>query len=442
MTTEPVSTPALRVRTSRIELPAGTGDGTDLLALVPDDTPVSWVRRGDGLVGWGVRAVCRTAGPTRFADADKWWSETVARAKVVDEVGEPGTGLVAFGAFAFADEPGASVLSVPAVVVGRRDGVAWLTTIDLADATPADTPDGRADAPDRTAPVPAAAPAAPEDVRVTTGARDDEAWAAAVGEAVARIGSGALEKVVLARDLVAEVPGRLDVRAPLARLARAYPMCWTFHVDGLFGATPEMLVRRERGLVTSRVLAGTIRRTGDDSHDLALAGTLAQSSKDLVEHEYAVRSVADALEPHCSSMNVPEAPFVLHLPNVMHLASDVAGVVRDARAATSLALAAALHPSAAVGGTPTAAAVALIAELEGMDRGRYAGPVGWIDAAGDGEWGIALRSAQVEEASVEDGGPTRVRLFAGCGIVASSEPASELAEAAAKFLPVRGALGA
>ena len=170
-------------------------------------------------------------------------------------------------------------------------------------------------------------------------------------------------------------------------------MCWTFHVDGIFGATPEMLVRRERGLVTSRVLAGTIRRTGDDDRDLALAATLARSSKDLEEHEYAVRSVADALDPHCSSMNVPEAPFVLHLPNVMHLATDVAGVVHDAETVSSLQLAEALHPSAAVGGTPTPVAIALIAEIEGMDRGRYAGPVGWMDAAGDGEWGIALRSA-------------------------------------------------
>ena len=172
-------------------------------------------------------------------------------------------------------------------------------------------------------------------------------------------------------------------------------MCWTFHVDGLFGATPEMLVRRERGLVTSRVLAGTIRRTGDDERDLALAATLARSSKDLEEHEYAVRSVADSLDPHCSSMNVPEAPFVLHLPNVMHLATDVAGVVHDAETVSSLQLAEALHPSAAVGGTPTPVATALIAEIEQMDRGRYAGPVGWMDATGDGEWGIALRSAQL-----------------------------------------------
>ncbi|HZK37133.1 MAG TPA: chorismate-binding protein, partial [Aeromicrobium sp.] len=182
----------------------------------------------------------------------------------------------------------------------------------------------------------------------------------------------------------------------------------------------------------SRVLAGTIRRTGDDEHDLALAGSLARSSKDREEHEYAVRSVADALAPHCTSMNVPESPYVLHLPNVMHLATDVTGVISDD--ATALTLAASLHPSAAVGGTPTDKAVSLIAELERMSRGRYAGPVGWIGASGDGEWGIGLRSAQIE-----DGG-NRVRLFAGCGIVADSVPIDELAESNAKLIPVRDAL--
>jgi menaquinone-specific isochorismate synthase len=195
-----------------------------------------------------------------------------------------------------------------------------------------------------------------------------------------------------------------------------------------------MLVRRERGLVTSRVLAGTIRRTGDDERDLALAAALARSSKDHEEHEYAVRSVADALEPHCSSMNVPETPFVLHLPNVMHLASDVAGVIHDAGTVSSLQLAASLHPSAAVGGTPTPEAVRLIGEIEGMDRGRYAGPVGWMDTTGDGEWGIALRSAEVAGSTV--------RLFAGCGIVADSDPEAELAESQAKLVPVRDSLSA
>ena len=188
------------------------------------------------------------------------------------------------------------------------------------------------------------------------------------------------------------------MRWPLRRLAASYEMCWTFHVDGIFGATPELLVRRERGLVTSRVLAGTIRRTGDDERDLALAATLARSSKDLEEHEYAVRSVADSLAPYCSSMNVPEAPFVLHLPNVMHLATDVDR--RRARpghthgGANALELAAALHPSAAVGGTPTKVAVELIAEIEGMHRGRYAGTRRLDGRRGDGEFGIALRSAE------------------------------------------------
>ncbi|HWJ81921.1 MAG TPA: isochorismate synthase [Nocardioides sp.] len=392
-----------------------------LVDLLPAAEPVAWLRRGDGVVGWGRAAEIRTSGRDRFADADAWWSETVAHAVVRDKVSLPGTGLVCFGSFAFADDPGDSVLVVPEVVVGRRDGTAWVTTITAGGLDHTEHPLE-----------PAEAPPAPVDLAVGEGALSADDWASVVADAVSRIAAGDLEKVVLARDLVARAAEPLDVRWPLRRLAASYPTCWTFHVDGLFGATPEMLVRRERGLVTSRVLAGTIRRTGDDQHDLTLAATLARSSKDLEEHEYAVRSVADALAPHCSSMNVPEAPFVLHLPNVMHLATDVAGVVHDAAAVSSLELAAALHPSAAVGGTPTAEAVALITEIEGMDRGRYAGPVGWMDATGDGEWGLALRSGLV------DG--TTVRLFAGCGIVAGSDPADELAEARAKLVPVLEAL--
>ncbi len=392
---------------------------TPLLDLLPQDAPVAWLRRGEGMVAWGVAAEVRTRGVTRFADADKWWTELVSRAVVHDAVDEPGSGLVCFGTFAFADDPGDSVLVVPQVIVGRRAGTTWLTTIGPEETTAPDL--GLAD--------PAAAPV---DITFADGALDGERWMAVVADAVARINAGGLEKVVLARDLIATADAPVDVRWPLQRLSEHYPMCWTFHVDGLFGASPEMLVRRERGLVTSRVLAGTIRRTGDDSADLALAATLARSSKDLEEHEYAVRSVAESLEPHCSSMNVPEAPFVLHLPNVMHLATDVAGVVHDAATVSSLELAASLHPSAAVGGTPTRVAVELIAEIEGMDRGRYAGPAGWMDADGDGEWAIALRSAEVHGATV--------RLFAGCGIVADSDPEAELAEAQAKFLPVRDAL--
>ncbi len=398
---------------------APIADPGELLSLLPSDDAYAWVHGGDGLVGWGRAAELRASGPDRFAEAAAWWREMSAHAVVRDDVDTPGSGLVAFGSFTFADDADGSVLVVPEVVVGRRDGVTWVTVIGLGiSAAPTVAP--------------TAAPRQPSGATFTDGPVDSTAWQGLVAEAVERITADDLDKVVLARDLVATLDEPLDVRAPLARLADHYPSCWTFHVDGFFGSTPEMLVRLERGLVTSRVLAGTIRRTGDDTHDLALAGSLARSSKDLEEHEYAVRSVADALAPHCTSMNVPETPFVLHLPNVMHLATDVTGVMKNG--ASALTLAASLHPSAAVGGTPTVEAARLISEIEQLDRGRYAGPVGWIDARGDGEWGIALRSAQIE-----DDGRT-VRLFAGCGIVADSVPADELAESTAKLIPVRDAL--
>ncbi len=403
----------LVVRTVEIDDP-----GT-LLSLLPREEAVAWVHHGDGLIGWGRAASFETSGETRFADAHTWWREITRHSVVRDALEIPGSGLVAFGTFTFDAAAQGSRLVVPEVVVGRRDGRSWVTVVGPNITTPPVL--------GRTSPV-----REPRTVSVADGPVDAEGWMGIVAEAVTRIADDRLDKVVLARDLVARFDEPLDVRAPLQRLADDYPGCWTFHVDGFFGSTPEMLVRLERGLVTSRVLAGTIRRTGDDTHDLALAASLARSSKDLEEHEYAVRSVADALLPYCTSTNVPEAPFVLHLPNVMHLATDVTGVV--AGDTSALMLASALHPSAAVGGTPRDAAVELISEIEGLDRGRYAGPVGWIGASGDGEFGIALRSAQVAQDE------RSVRLFAGCGIVADSVPAEELAESSAKLIPIRDAL--
>lgn len=399
---------AFVVRTHQIDDPGA------LLDLVPAGGHV-WLHGDQGFIAWGRSAEATFSGPRALKDAEKWWSELVATAEVRSTVDVPGSGLIALGSFAFDPERAPSRLIVPEVIVGRRDGICWVTTIGV------DEPPELAAADE---------PPAPAGVRFDTPLQGR--WLATVASAVARITAGELDKVVLARDEVARFDAPLDVRHPLHRLVEAYPSCWTFHVDGFFGSTPEMLVRRERGLVASRVLAGTIRRSGDDARDLALAGSLARSSKDREEHEYAVRSVVDALEPHCASMNVPEAPYVLHLPNVMHLATDVAGVARDS--ATALALAAALHPSAAVGGTPRATAMEVIEQIEDLERGPYAGPVGWIDADGDGEWAIGLRSAVLE-----DGGRT-VRLFAGCGIVADSDPASEWAESSAKLIPIRDAL--
>jgi menaquinone-specific isochorismate synthase len=398
-------------------------DPGPLLALLPRAGALAWLRRGEGLVGWGSVATLPTTGPDRFADAERAWARLTRHAVVRNEVGLPGTGPVAFGSFAFSPRsPAGGVLVVPEVVVGHREGRWWVTSIGVGAVLPR-----------RRRARPQQPPAPPGDVTFADGARSGPEWEGVVAAGIVRIGRGDVEKVVLARDLEALAAQPVDPRWLLNRLAERYPGCWTFSVDGLVGATPEMLVRREKGLVTSRVLAGTIRRTGDDARDLALAARLARSSKDLEEHEYAVRSVAQALAPHCSSTNVPESPFVLHLANVMHLATDVTGVLADG--STSLELAAALHPSAAVCGTPTASAAALIDELEGMDRDRYAGPVGWMDAQGDGEWGIALRCARLDRAD-----PRRARLFAGCGIVAGSDPAAELGESDAKLVPMRDAL--
>ncbi len=406
-----------------------TPSAADLLAFLPADAPLVWVRRGDGLVAWGEALRVEVSGPERFAQAEAAWRKVVAHALVRDEVGAPGTGPVAFGSFAFDDESAAGgVLVVPRVVVGRRHGRAWLTTISAAgDLSTAPDP--------ATLLRPADPPAGPGDVMQADGALTPAAWGEAVHETVAAIRRGEVDKVVLARDVVASAQHPVDVRWVAARLADRYAAAWTFAVDGLVGATPEMLVRSEKGLVTSRVLAGTVRRTGHDAADIARAGVLAQSSKDLEEHEYAVASVAAALEPFCSSTNVPDAPFVLPLPNVLHLASDVTGVLRQPQP-SSLALAAALHPSAAVCGTPTDAARAVLRAAEHMDRDRYAGPVGWLGADGDGEWGIALRSGRIDARD-----PRRVRLFAGCGVVAASDPDDEVAESEAKLEPMRWALG-
>jgi menaquinone-specific isochorismate synthase len=261
------------------------------------------------------------------------------------------------------------------------------------------------------------------------------AWEKAVAEAVAAIRAGGLRKVVLARDLFATAAEPIDARAVLGRLADRYPDCFTFACDGLVGATPELLVRRAGRQVSALVLGGTAPRGADPAQDETLGSELLASAKNTEEHAYAVASIRDALRPLCDVLDVEARPALLKLPNLQHLGTHVRGTLTDSGTPKSaLALAAAVHPPAAVCGTPTGAALELIRELEQMDRERYAGPVGWVDAEGNGEWGIALRCAQLSGRTA--------RLFAGCGIVAGSDPAAELAETLVKFQPMRGALEA
>jgi menaquinone-specific isochorismate synthase len=394
-------------------------DPGDLLSRLPDLAPAAWIRHGAGLAGWGEAArVTLPAGEDRFTAGEKWLREVFEGADVRDEAGRHGSGLVAFGSFTFDDCSEGSVLVVPRVILGRDGhGAAWLTTIGDFRAEDAFATAGDLGT-------------APEGIRWHDGSLTAPEWEQAVAAAVERIKNGDLRKVVLARDLFASAEEPIDQRVLLRRLAARYPDCFTFACAGLVGATPELLIRRQGSEVSSLVLAGTKPRGATPADDARLGEELTSSLKENEEHRYAAASLRDALAPLCETLAVQEVPELIKYANVQHLGTAVHGTLAVHRSA--LALAAAVHPTAAVGGTPTSTAVELIRELENMDRERYAGPVGWMDAEGNGEWGIALRSAQI------DG--HRARLFAGCGIVAGSDPAAELAETQVKFRPMQTAL--
>lgn len=377
----------------------------ELLPLLPPTTGLAWLRRGDGLVGWGEAArVDPGTGDERFARAAQAVRELAGGVHVHDTVRRPGTGLVAFASFTFDARSPGSLLVVPQVALGRRGRVGWCTTVGT-DGSP-----------------PLVASRLPEDhgERIRSGGSSlpDVAWLEAVAGAVGRIGAGDLDKVVLARDHTVWSRAPFDARVLARRLATRFPDCWTFLCDGLLGATPELLVRRTGRQVASLVLAGSAPRSADPGEDRRLGERLLASEKDRHEHDLAVASVRAVLAPRCLRLRLDDEPSLLRLANVQHLTTRVRGTLRED--ATALELAGALHPTAAVGGTPTGVALRVIRELEGMDRGRYAAPVGWVDARGDGEFGIALRCAELSGA--------RARLFAGSGIVAGSLPEDELEE--------------
>jgi menaquinone-specific isochorismate synthase len=422
-----LETAGLTVRTVPV------ADPGDLAGQLPGQGALAWIHGGEGLIGWGeVARVTLPAGQDRFTAAEKWLREALDGARIDDEVGAPGCGPVAFGSFTFDPASDGSVLVLPQLVLGRRGGQAWLTSISRRRSTRPTWPSSDPAAVDRST------PPAPGEIRWHDGSRTAPEWERVVAAAVSRIRAGGLRKVVLARDLYASAAAPIDERLLLARLAARYPECYTFACAGLAGATPELLIKRQGSQVSSLVLAGTAPRGQDVAEDAALGAGLLASAKETEEHEYAAASVRDSLAPLCDQLTVAERPVLLKFANLQHLATTVDGRLsaRDASGAghSVLTLLNALHPSAAVCGTPTEAAMELIRELEGMDRGRYAGPVGWVDSAGNGEWGIALRCAEID-------GP-RARLFAGGGIVADSDPAAELAETVTKFRTMRFALEA
>jgi menaquinone-specific isochorismate synthase len=388
VTTTPV--PArLRAVTREVELPDDALAGFDARGF-------AWLHHGTRLVTSGVA--------TRLAPSDT--DATLAAIDADDAVGLPGTGAIAVGALPF-DPDVEGELVVPARILGVHDGRAWITEIGPHVARPATG-------------------LRPPTRFEVAAARSRDDWRVAVERALGAIDAGELEKVVLAREVIVEADAPFDPHEIVRGLVASQPGSFVYASEGFVGASPELLVRRQGDVVESRPVAGT---TVADSDEALLA--LAASVKDTREHRFVVDGIVDVLGPCCRELHADATPDVAVFGPVAHLATPIRGRL-TAPGPGALELARMLHPTPAVGGTPRGAALDAIRTLEGFDRGRYAGPVGWVDARGDGEWAIALRGAELDGA--------RARLAAGAGIVAGSDPAAEWAETQAKLEPMLRAL--
>ena len=396
-------------------------DPGDLLSWLPAGRSFAFLRGRDGIVGWGEAARLRLgpaarSGPELASSVER----LLAAMTVRDDVAVPGSGPVAIASLVFDPLAGGSVVVVPKVVLGRRDGRSWLTLV---------TPPGGVAVPQlRRRPTAAARPVG---ARVTAAVPVEEHWRDAVATAVTQLRADALEKVVLARALDVEADADVDPRIVAARLAERFPSCFTYVCDGLVGASPELLVRRSGRQAESLVLAGSVGRGASVDEDAVLEQGLLTSAKNRHEHRLAVESVRDVLTGLATDVAADPEPQLVRLANVSHLGSHVQAWLPEP-APSAIALATALHPTAAVGGVPPDAALRMIRELEVAPRDRYAGPVGWVDAHGDGEFAIALRCAQL------DG--RRARVWAGAGIVAESDPEAEVLETTVKLEAALGAL--
>lgn len=424
-----MTTAPLVARTRRIAI------DPDLVALCGDDGRLVSTA-GNGILGIGIAeriVVDRRDGAAASAAV----TAALTSIRPDREVDGPGTGAVALGAFPFRpDAPGELV--IPRIVVGRRDdGTAWVTTVGPADDHPshdevaavlgrAETL-GRGFARDAGLQTSAEAPSR-FDLRPV---REPADWCGAVAEVTERIRAGRAAKVVLARAIEISTDRPVRAGAVLSHLRRAFPGSHLFSIDDFVGASPELLVEREDELVRAHPMAGTAPRSGDPDTDARLADALRASSNTRDEHRQTIDMVHDTLLPFCSYLDEDAEPRIVAVANVQHLATRLEGRLSDPTTSV-LQLVAALHPTPAVGGMPRAAALAMIDELEGLDRGRYAGPVGWVDADGNGRWIVGIRSATLGDAGAI--------AYAGVGVVADSDPQAELVETRAKLQTILGAI--
>lgn len=379
-------------------------------------------------------------GPRRFADLIEACS-AATRGRVADEPRDlpAGAGPVLVGGFAFDEQGGGSgqwssfppaLLTLPELALTRSGGRTWLTLSAIAGggdgAGEIRERVGRRLAALRGAELPLLDPDQRGETRITSVA-PPRRYEQAVEAARRRIAAGELEKVILAREVAVEAPSAHDPGAIFAALRELFASCFCFCAgspEGAFlGASPELLVRRRGAGAATVALAGSARRSADPALDDHLGEQLRRSAKDRSEHEIVVRRIERTLGPRSVWVQAEREPMLIRVANIQHLATPVHAQL--AEPVSALELASMLHPTPAVGGEPAPAALNAIAELEGMDRGWYAGPVGWMDAAEDGDWCVALRSALLRDRTAH--------LYAGAGIVAASDPAAELAETELKL---------
>ena len=400
----------------------------DLLAQAGDDGLLFRDEHG-GVAGRGEALRIELPGGLSDPGAVAAVSRILADIHTDDPVGRPGTGAVAIGALPF-DPSAAGHLVVPRRIFGRSGDLGWITTVEPYDAGPSpvvlgpESVDGEAPPPSPCEP--------PDDFRLTPTMPHAE-WREVIAAAVELLERDDLTKVVLARRIDIEANRPFILSDVLERLVALYPSCMVYSVEGFVGASPELLLRRHGETVDSHPLAGTVARSGDLHGDELLVNRLMGTPKIRHEHRVVVEAIAAALAPLCQTIDVPDTPSVLGLRNVSHLATHITGRLAPALPPPSvLELAARIHPTPAVGGSPTDEAIRYLQKVEGFDRGRYAGPVGWIDARGDGCFALGIRCAEVDGA--------RARIYAGNGIVAGSDPAEELAETQLKLQALLAAL--
>jgi isochorismate synthase len=376
---------------------------------VAGDDGLLFVRDGVGVA---------TRGIARRVEVDEV-TASLASIERDDEVRQSGCGPVAIGALPFT--PGEPCqLIIPKVLVGKAaDGSRWITVIDGSIEEAIETL------------VPLAPPRpAAGSFAVSPGVPVDT-YLKAVAAARDAVRAGEITKAVIARDIVIRSDEPIDVRAVLRRLRASYGSSFRYSMEGFVGASPELLIERRGDVVRSHPLAGTTPRTGDPSTDARLAAELMASMKNQVEHRVVIDVVNDTLLPYCSYLDWEAEPSIVAVANVQHLGTALEGRLSKPLPSV-LDLARLLSPTPALGGHPQDVALDLIRSVEGFDRGRYGGTVGWVDADGNGTWAVAIRCAQI------DG--NRARLFAGGGIVADSDPYAELAETQAKFQAMLSAI--